>query len=387
MKKKLLSVVLAATMVASMLSACGLSSAETAAPAAPAAPAAEAKEEVKEEAPAEEEKAEEAPAEEEKAEEAAASDAPAAGDPKVTFVMAEVNPLDTIVGMTDTKFKEEVERLSGGSIEIDLQAAGVLGSENDILDGMLADNGICDISRISAFSLTAYGGDKSLLLSLPYTFVSRDHFWNFAQSDLAETFLKEPQENGAGVRGLFYGEEGFRHFFTAKEIKGIEDLAGMKIRVSNDPVMNGLVEGLGASPTVVAFGELYSALQTGVVDAAEQPIANYKSNAFPEVANNIILDGHTLGAIEVIITDSAWEKMTEAQQEAMLEAGKLAGEYCKSISAEKEEEVLKQLKDEGCNVIEVTDLKPWQDAVAKVIEEQVNTDELKDLYQQLLDLQ
>ena len=383
MKKKALSVILAATMVASMLSACGLQSAQAPAPAAEPAQEAPAQEAApaEEEAPAQEEAApaeEEAPAEEQAA---------AANDPKVTFVMAEVNPLDTIVGMTDSKFKEEVEKLSGGSIEIDLQAGGVLGSENDILDGMLADNGICDISRISAFSLTSYGGTKSLLLSLPYTFVNRDHFWNFAQSDLAQEFLEEPQKNGAGVRGLFYGEEGFRHFFTSKEIKGIEDLAGMKIRVSNDPVMNGLVEGLGASPTVVAFGELYSALQTGVVDAAEQPIANYKSNAFPEVANTMILDGHTLGAIEVVITDSAWDKMTPAQQEAMMEAGKIAGQYCKEISADKEAEVLQQLKDEGCNIIEVTDIKPWQDAVAKVIEEQVNTDELKDLYQKLLDLQ
>ena len=385
MKRRLLSVVLAATMVASLIAGCGLQSAAPAPAEAPAA--AEPAAEEKAEEPAAEEKAEE-PAEEAKEEPAEeTSEAAAANDPKVTFVMAEVNPLDTIVGMTDTKFKEEVEKLSGGSIEIDLQAGGVLGSENDILDGMLADNGICDISRISAFSLTSYGGTKSLLLSLPYTFVSRDHFWNFAQSDLAKDFLEEPQKNGAGVRGLFYGEEGFRHFFTVNEIKGIEDLAGMKIRVSNDPVMNGLVEGLGASPTVVAFGELYSALQTGVVDAAEQPIANYKSNAFPEVANNIILDGHTLGAIEVIITDSAWDKMTPAQQEAMMEAGKLAGEYCKEISADKEAEVLQQLKDEGCNVIEVTDIKPWQDAVAKVIDEQVNTDELKDLYQKILDLQ
>ena len=161
----------------------------------------------------------------------------------------------------------------------------------------------------------------------------------------------------------------------------------MKIRVSNDPVMNGLVEGLGASPTVVAFGELYSALQTGVVDAAEQPIANYKSNAFPEVANNMILDGHTLGAVEVVITDEAWNKLTPAQQDAMMEAGKLASQYCREVSEDKEKEVLEQLKSEGCNVVEVSDIKPWQDAVAKVIEDNVNTDELKDLYQKLLDLQ
>ena len=72
-----------------------------------------------------------------------------------------------------------------------------------------------------------------------------------------------------GLKGLFYGEEGFRHFFTVKDIAGIDDLKGMKLRVSNDPVMNGLVEGLGASPTVVSFNELYSALQTGVVDRSQ----------------------------------------------------------------------------------------------------------------------
>jgi TRAP-type C4-dicarboxylate transport system substrate-binding protein len=74
--------------------------------------------------------------------------------------------------------------------------------------------------------------------------------------------------------------------------------------------MTGMVKGLGASPTVVSFGELYSALQTGVVDGAEQPIANYKSNAFQEVAPYLILDGHTLGAIQVVISDNAWKKLT-----------------------------------------------------------------------------
>ena len=374
MKKKLLSLVLAGAMVLS-LTACGLSAAEPAAPAEPAA--------TEEAAPAEEAATEEAAPVEEAAEEAPAEEYAAANDPAVTFVMAEVNPLDTIVGGMDQKFKDEVERLSGGSITIDLQAAGVLGSENDVLDAMLGGAGTIQISRISAFALTSYGGEKSMLLSIPYTWQNREHFWNFATSDLAQDFLQEPSQNGSGVRGLFYGEEGFRHFFANKEINGMEDLAGLKIRVSNDPVMNGMVEGLGASPTVVAFGELYSALQTGVVDAAEQPIANYKSNAFPEVANNLILDGHTLGAVQVIITDEAWNSMTPAQQEAMTEAGKIASEYCRSMSEEKENAVLDQLKAEGCNVVEVADITPWQEACKAVIEE--NTASQADLYQQLLD--
>ena len=314
----------------------------------------------------------------------AAASGDASADPAVTLVYAEVNPLDTIVGQTASYFKEQVESLSGGSITIDLQASGVLGSENDVLDNILAGGDTIDLSRISAFALTSYGCKKSMLLSLPYTFVSREHWWNFANSDLAPDFLNEPQELGLPVRGVFYGEEGFRHFFTVDPVSGIEDLAGMKLRVSNDPVMNGLVEGLGATPTVVSFNELYSALQTGVVDGAEQPIANYASNAFPEVANNLILDGHTLGAVQVVITDNAWNKLTANQQNAIMEAGKAAQEFNASLSEDEENRVLEELKADGCNVVEVPDKTAWQEACAQVITD--NTAGLEDLYQQLVDM-
>ncbi|MGN0645020.1 TRAP transporter substrate-binding protein, partial [Gemmiger sp.] len=254
--KKLLSALLAASMVLSLAACGGSASSAASSAAADSTPAADS---------------------------TAASDTAAAGDtaaaandPHVTLVYAEVNPLDTIVGQTGTAFKEKVEELSGGSITIDIQASGVLGSENDVLDNILAGGDTIDMSRISAFALTSYGCNKSKLLSIPFTFENREHFWNFANSDLAAEFLNEPQELGLPVRGIFYGEEGFRHFFTVNPVNGIEDMKGLKLRVSNDPVMTGMVESLGASPTVVSFGELYSALQTGVVDGAEQPIANYK---------------------------------------------------------------------------------------------------------------
>ena len=321
---------------------------------------------------------------------AAASTAPAgdaaaaASDPKVTLVYAEVNPLDTIVGQTGSHFKEKVEELTGGSVVIDVQASGVLGSENDVLDAILGGSTSIDISRISAFALTSYGCNKSKLLSIPFTFENRAHFWNFANSELAPEFLNEPQELGLPVRGIFYGEEGFRHFFTVKPVSGIADFKGLKLRVSNDPVMNGMVEGLGANPTVVSFGELYSALQTGVVDGAEQPIANYKSNAFPEVANNLILDGHTLGAVQAVITDNAWNKLTENQQAAVMEAAADTQAFNADLSESAENKVLDELKSSGCNVVDVPDKTPWQEACAKVISE--NTSDQAELYQQLLDM-
>jgi tripartite ATP-independent transporter DctP family solute receptor len=310
--------------------------------------------------------------------------AAAASDPKVTLVYAEVNPLDTIVGQTGSHFKEKVEELTGGSVVVDVQASGVLGSENDVLDAILGGSTSIDMSRISAFALTSYGCNKSKLLSIPFTFENRAHFWNFANSDLAPEFLNEPQELGLPVRGVFYGEEGFRHFFTVKPVSGIADFKGLKLRVSNDPVMNGMVEGLGANPTVVSFGELYSALQTGVVDGAEQPIANYKSNAFPEVANNLILDGHTLGAVQAVITDNAWNKLTENQQAAVMEAAADTQAFNADLSESAEKKVLDELKSSGCNVVDVPGKAPWQEACAKVISE--NTSDQAELYQQLLDM-
>ncbi|MDA3847522.1 MAG: TRAP transporter substrate-binding protein DctP [Vallitaleaceae bacterium] len=306
-------------------------------------------------------------------------------DPAVTFVYAEVNPLDSIVGQTGLAFKEKVEELSNGSITIDIQANGVLGSENDVLDTMLGGGGTVDMARISAFALTSYGGEKSKLLSVPYTFVNREHFWAFATSDLAPEFLLEPHENGSGIRGLFYGEEGFRHFFTSSPITGIEGMNGLKIRVSNDPVATGMVTGLGADPTVVAYDELYSALSTGVVDAAEQPIANYLAKAFYEVADTMILDGHTLGAIQVIITDEAWDSLTADQQNALTEAGVYASQFNRELSEGAENEALATLKDAGVNIVEVPDKKAWQDACADVIKSATAGSE--DLYQQLLDMQ
>ena len=304
----------------------------------------------------------------------------------VTLTYAEVNPLDgTIVGEMAKAFKEKAEEVSGGEITIDIQAGGVLGSEDQILDNLLGGGNITDISRISAFALTQYGCNKAKLLSIPYTFVNEDHFWNFAASDLAQEFLLEPQEVGLPLRGLCYGEEGFRHFFFKTEVKGLEDLKGLKIRVSSDPVMTGMVSNLGASATTVAFTELYSALNTGVVDGAEQPTANYRSNAFQEVAPYLLLDGHTLGALQIIITDAAWNKLSEAQQGWIMEAAKYASEVCKAKVAEIEAQTFELLAADGATVIPVEDKAPWVEACQETI--QANTADQAELYAQILAMQ
>lgn len=389
MKKKLVGIVLTAAMAASMMAGCGLSgsstsSSTTAATDAAAPAATEAAADTTEAAADTTEAAADTT-------EAAAGDGEyqvneaAAADPAVTLTMAEVNPLDTTtVGMVDTKFKEAVEAMSGGSIKIDLQGSGVLGDESAVLDTMTAGGNDIDIARISAFALSNYGCTKTSLLTVPFTFVSRDHFWKFAKSDVAQEFLNESEEVGTGVRGLFYGEEGFRDFFTVNPISGIEDLKGMKLRVSNDPIMTGMVNDLGANPTVVDFNELYSALQTGVVDGAEQPVPNYMSNAFQEVAPNLIRDEHTLGVIEIVISDGAYDSLTENQQKVLADAAVVAQDYDQQVSQQTEDETIEKLKAAGVNIVDVPDKTPWQEACKNTIDSA--TKDNADLYQKILDL-
>ena len=303
----------------------------------------------------------------------------------VTLTYAEVNPLDSIVGKTATAFKQKVEELSNGEVIIDIQAGGVLGSEAQVLDGILGGGDTIDISRISAFALTSYGCQKAMLLSIPYTFVSREHFWKFANSELAAQFLAEPHEIGLPLRGVCYGEEGFRHFFFKDKVAGLSDLKGKKIRVSDDPVMTGMVRDLGANPTVVTYTELYSALQTGVTDAAEQPIANYRSNAFQEVAPYLLLDGHTLGAIQIIVADTGWNKLNDQQRAWIMEAGKFTQQENAKISQAAEDKVLEELKAGGTHVIEVENKAEWVEACQETIK--ANTASQAELYQKLVDLQ
>jgi TRAP-type C4-dicarboxylate transport system substrate-binding protein len=148
--------------------------------------------------------------------------------------------------------------------------------------------------------------------------------------------------------------------------------------------MTGMVNGLKASPTVVSFTELYSALSTKVVDGAEQPIVNYQSNSFFEVAPHMILDGHTLGCGEVLITESAWGKLSDEQKGFLVEAGKYASEFNGNLSAQIEKECMDVLKAAGVTFFEVKDLKPWQEACADVIAQ--FSKGMEDDYKAILDM-
>ena len=307
-----------------------------------------------------------------------------AEDKEITLIMAEVNPEGTISAQMDQAFKEKVEELSGGKIKIDLQTGGTLGDEESVMALMSKPNSTIQLQRISAFNIAALGCEKSLLLVIPFIFADRDHFWKFAASKAAQSILNEPYEDGVGVKGLFYGEEGFRNFFATRRISSPQDFNGLKLRITPDPIMKGLAEGLKANPVSVSFADLYSALQTGIADAADQPIANYLANHFHNIAPYMILDGHTLGVTEVVITSETWDSLSKEQRQILIEAGKYAGQVCRKMSQEAEDAAKAQLLAEGAVFTDVSNLTPWQEASAKIIAESAKAN--PDLYQQILDL-
>ncbi|MCI9134200.1 MAG: TRAP transporter substrate-binding protein [Lachnospiraceae bacterium] len=306
-----------------------------------------------------------------------------AGADSVVLTYAEVNSNDSLDGKVAAYFKEQVEELSGGTVTIDIQASGVLGAENDVLDGMITESGMVDLCRISIFDLNNYGCEKSSLMGIPFTWESRDHYWSFTKTDFAREILEEPSQKGLGIKGLFYMEEGFRNYFFVNEVKGIEDLQGRKIRVSSDPILTQMTDLLGASATVVSFNELYSSLQSGVVDGGDQPTALYESNAFYEVAPYLLKDQHTLSASEVVMSEASMAKLTEEQMGAIVEAGEKTSAYCREISAQEEADSEQRLTEKGVTIVEVADQTPYREACESLIS--TYTSGLENEYQQILD--
>ena len=292
----------------------------------------------------------------------------AMADEQVVLTYAEVNNIDSQDAQVAEYFKERLEELTEGAVTIDIQSGGVLGSENDIVDGMVGGIGTVDMARISCSMLSNYNATLSTLLTLPYVIESRDHYYKVIETELGERIMNEPQELGLGIRGVFMLEEGFRDFFFTENIEGIDDFKNLKIRVNSDPILTGIVENLGANPTVISSSEVYTSLQSGVVDGADQPFTLYETQVFYEVAPTLLRDDHVCSASEVVITDSAIDKLTEEQKEALYVAGEEASQYSKELAEEMEKDCAERLQEKGVNIIDVEDKTPYQEACASIVE-------------------
>ena len=283
---------------------------------------------------------------------------------KLTY--AEVNPAGSYSGYIARLFKQRVEELSLGTVLIDIKYGGILGNDNEVLTSMY-QNDNPDILRTSVSYLQEYGANKAAMLSTPYVFENRDHYWKFIGSGLYKEFLDEITVNNSKFRGLCFIEEGYRHFFSRKRINSLFELSGLKIRSAYGNYFEDLIKVFDASSVKVPFTEVNTALERGIIDGGEQPILNYLSNEFYRRAPYLILDAHVLALSEIVISDNVWQQMSEEQKRVIVRAADYIQRVNKVTIRSAEEKALRTLKEKGVEVTEITDMSPWKDKCSELV--------------------
>jgi tripartite ATP-independent transporter DctP family solute receptor len=281
---------------------------------------------------------------------------------QMVLKLAENQPEDYPTTIGDKEFARIVNEKTSGRIKIDVYAGGQLGDEKSVIEAV--QMGGIDFARVNAQPLSDF--DKKLrVLSLPYIFDSEEHKWKVLDGPIGEQLLDSLKDSN--MIGLAYYDSGARFFYNRKrEIKTPADLKGLKIRVQQSELMVGLVEALGASATPMAYNEVYNGLQTGVIDGAENNWPSYYSTSHYEVAKYATLDNHTMTPEVVIVSKALWDKLSDEDKKIIKEAAKASEEVQKKAWKEYEKKSIEAVKAKGNIITEVTDLKPWQDAVKPV---------------------
>ncbi|MBR1560349.1 MAG: TRAP transporter substrate-binding protein [Clostridia bacterium] len=312
----------------------------------------------------------------------------ALAEAELTFTYAELNGDDNINSRVGYKFAEYVDELSEGRIKIDVFTASQLGDEITCLNALQMGGGTVDFYRGNTNSLGDYGIRKMTLFGLPYIFTSRDNMWKVLDSEeIGQAFLNEGAEVGAGFIGIAYTDEGARHTFTSMEITGLNDLKGKKIRVPETTLMMDTMAALGAEPTPISYSELYSSIQTGVVDGGENGYPGYDSNKFYEVAPYYLLDGHTFSPGVILMAEARWNQLSEEDQAILKEAGKKASAWNKEQIEAEEAALRKSLEEKGVTIIDVPaeDMAAAQEACKTVWEGY--SEGIEDVLQAIVDIQ
>ncbi|WP_166238694.1 TRAP transporter substrate-binding protein [Paenibacillus turpanensis] len=288
---------------------------------------------------------------------------PAAEGPKYTFRLAETHPADYPTTKGDKKFAELVNQKSNGRITIDVFPSAQLGEEKAVIEQVQL--GAIEFTRVSTGALGDFNKDYGVF-SLPYIFDNDDHVWKFLLSDDGSKLLDSLESSK--MKGLAYYSSGSRSFYSSKPITKLEDLKGMKIRVIQNKINIDLMKALGASATPMPYGEVFSSLQTGVIDAAENNYPSYYSSKHYEVAKHMLLDHHQRVPEVLLISKTTWDKLSEGDRKIIKEAAVESIQYQRDEWKKYEKESEDKVRAAGATITEVKDIKPWQEAVKPMIE-------------------
>jgi len=240
-----------------------------------------------------------------------------AGAPgKVALRAADVHPFGYPTTDALRVMADAVTQKSGGRIAIEIHAGETMGGEKETIE--LTKVGTLDINRTSAAPLAEFAPEFGVY-SLPYLFRDAGHMWKVLEGPIGRELLDALEKYG--FVGLCYYDSGARSFYNRKRpIRTPRDLRGLKIRVQQNPVMQDCVKALGASPTPMGFGEVYAALQSGMIDGAENNAPSYENTKHYEVAPYFSLDEHSRIPEVVICSKKRWDRLSQADRALLRDA-------------------------------------------------------------------
>ena len=242
--------------------------------------------------------------------------------------------------------KEKLHEKSGGKLQIEIYPSQQLGTERQALE--LLQIGSLAMTKTSGAVMENFA-PKIKSLSLPYVFRDRQHTYNVQDGKVGRELLLASEK--FRLRGLGYFDAGQRSFYTKdRSIEKPEDLNGLKIRVQESVMAMNLVRSLGGAPTPISWGELYTALQQGVVDGAENNPPSFVSSRHYEICKYYSLNEHTAVPDILVIGTTAWNRLNSQEQAWLQEAADEAIDYQRKIWVEAEEESLAIVKAAGVTV-------------------------------------
>lgn len=271
-----------------------------------------------------------------------------------------------------------VEEHSGGKLKIQIYPSEQLGSEQQCVE--LLQIGSLAMTKVSAAIMESFT-ENYKVLGLPYVFRSKEHAFKVLDGEIGQELLQSTEPYW--IKGLCFYDAGSRSFYTVKKpVLHPDDLTGMKIRVMKSYTAMQMVSAMGGSPTPVSWGELYTALQSGVVDGAENNPPSFFTSRHYEVCRYYSLNEHTRVPDVLIISTRVWNRLSSREQEWLQKAVHESVLVERQLWQEAEAETLEQVRKAGVEIV-YPDQKPFADKVQKLYESYQPNSQLYHLIQRI----
>jgi len=291
------------------------------------------------------------------------------------FRSAEVHPADYPTTLAVQYMGKLLAERSGGKLGVHVYPAGVLGTEKDTVEQLRI--GGLDMMRINAAALNSVV-PETIVTVMPFLFRSTEHLHHVLDGPIGDEILAAMASQG--IVGLAFYDSGARSFYTSKKpIRSLADMKGLKIRVQQSDLFVGLIEALHANPTPMPYGEVYTALKTGIVDGAENNWPSYESSRHFESAKFYTLTEHSMAPEVLAFSKIVWDKLSKDEQAMIRKAAKDSVPYMRKLWEEREVKSRKTVEAAGVQVITLPDKQEFVDAMKPVYARFADTPKLKDL--------